>query len=140
MRRLIVGHTPNTVRNCPRAASEVVDNTIGTVNVFKKQRTNNRASQLLVADGEAPQLLRTDLQISQLSTSLASQDILKIRVARAQRKIQDKKKPNTTTQARDNAIQGTILLLYGDEFRAKNEQVACIRRLIYDRIDIILIA
>jgi hypothetical protein len=53
MRRLKVGHAPSTVRNCPRTASEVVDNTIGTVNVFKKQRTDDKASQSLVADGEA---------------------------------------------------------------------------------------
>ena len=152
MRKLKVGHAPSTVPNCPRTASEVVDNTIGAVNVFKKQRTDDKASQSLAADSKAPQPLRTDLQTSQLSTSLASQDTpqlstslasrdtLKMRVARAQRKIQDKKKPNTTTQARDNAIQGTISLLYGDEFQAKNEQVTCIQRLIYNRINVILIA
>ena len=54
MRRLKVGHVPGTVRNCPRTANEVVDNTIGTINVFKKQYTDDKASQLLVADGEAP--------------------------------------------------------------------------------------
>jgi hypothetical protein len=54
MRKLKVGYAPSTVPNCPRTASEVVDNTIGVVNVFKKQRTDNKASQLLAADGEAP--------------------------------------------------------------------------------------
>jgi hypothetical protein len=44
MRRLIVGYAPSIVRNCPCAASEVVDNTIGAVNVFKKQRTDNKTS------------------------------------------------------------------------------------------------
>lgn len=31
-------------------------------------------------------------------------------------------------------------MLYGNKFNAKNEQVTCIRKLIYDRIDVILIA
>ena len=44
MRRLKVGYMPSTVRNCPHTASEVVDNTIGAVNVFKKQYTNNKVS------------------------------------------------------------------------------------------------
>ena len=54
IRRLKVGHAPGTVRNCPCTASEVVDNTISAVNVFKKQHTDNKASQSLVVDGEAP--------------------------------------------------------------------------------------
>ena len=45
---------PGIVRNCPYTTSEVVDNTIGAVNVFKKQYTNNKVSQSLVADSEAP--------------------------------------------------------------------------------------
>ena len=53
IRRLKVKYTPSTVYNCPYTASKVVDNTISTVNVFKKQRTNNKASQLLVADSKA---------------------------------------------------------------------------------------
>ena len=44
MRRLKVGHAPGTVRNYPRTANEVVDNTISAVNVFKKQCTDNKAS------------------------------------------------------------------------------------------------
>ena len=44
---------PSIVRNCPCTASEVVDNTIGTVNIFKKQRTDDKTSQSLVADSEA---------------------------------------------------------------------------------------
>ena len=51
---LKVGHAPSTVPNYPRTASEVVDNTISIVNVFKKQCTDDKASQLLVADSEAP--------------------------------------------------------------------------------------
>ena len=54
MRRLKVKHVSGTVYNCPRTASKVVDNIIGTVNVFKKQYTDDKASQLLIADGEAP--------------------------------------------------------------------------------------
>ena len=60
MRRLKVRHVYGIVRNCPRTASEVVDNTIGAVNVFKRQRTDNKASQSLVVDGEAPQSLVVD--------------------------------------------------------------------------------
>ena len=41
---LKVRYAPSTVPNCPRTASKVVDNTIGIVNIFKKQRTNNKAS------------------------------------------------------------------------------------------------
>jgi hypothetical protein len=41
------------VYNCPHTANKVVDNTISTVNVFKKQYTNNRAPQPLVADNKA---------------------------------------------------------------------------------------
>ena len=52
---------PNTVHNCPRTANKVVDNTISAVNIFKKQYTDNKASQSLIANGEAPQLLWTDL-------------------------------------------------------------------------------
>ena len=44
---------PNIVYNCPRTANEVVDNIISTVNIFKKQYTNNKASQSLIADHEA---------------------------------------------------------------------------------------
>ena len=44
MRRLKVGHTRGIVRNCPRTASEVVNNTTGAVNIFKRQRTNDKAS------------------------------------------------------------------------------------------------
>ena len=54
IRRLIVGYIFNTVRNCPRTASEAVDNIIGVINVFKKQYTDDKASQLLVIDGKAP--------------------------------------------------------------------------------------
>ena len=54
MRRLKVRHMPSTVHNCPRTASKVVDNTIGAVNVFKKQYTDDKASQSLVADGKVP--------------------------------------------------------------------------------------
>ena len=53
MRRLKVRYIYSIVHNCPYTASEVVDNTIGIVNVFKKQCTDDKASQLLVADGEA---------------------------------------------------------------------------------------
>ena len=35
IRRLKVGNVPNIVRNCP-TASKVVDNTISTIDVFKK--------------------------------------------------------------------------------------------------------
>ena len=44
IRKLKVGYMPSIVPNCPRTTSEVVDNTISAVNVFKKQRTNNKAS------------------------------------------------------------------------------------------------
>jgi hypothetical protein len=53
MRRLKVGHICSIVRNCPYTASEVVDNTISVVNVFKRQCTDDKASQLLVVDSEA---------------------------------------------------------------------------------------
>ena len=43
IRKLKVGYTPSTVPNCPHTTSEVVDNTISAVNVFKKQRTDNKA-------------------------------------------------------------------------------------------------
>ena len=36
IRRLKIGYMPGIVRNCPRTASKIVDNTIGAVNVFKK--------------------------------------------------------------------------------------------------------
>ena len=45
---------PSIVRNYPHTTSEVVDNIISIINVFKKQYTNNKASQLLVTDGKAP--------------------------------------------------------------------------------------
>ena len=61
MRRLKVRYIYGIVHNCPYTASEVVNNTIGVVNVFKKQRTDNKASQSLVVDGKAPQLLQIDL-------------------------------------------------------------------------------
>ena len=48
---------PSTVHNYPYTTNKVVDNTIGTVNVFKKQHTDNKAFQSLVADNKAPQLL-----------------------------------------------------------------------------------
>jgi hypothetical protein len=54
MRRLKVKYVHSTVYNCPCTASEVVDNTIGAVNVFKKQYTDGKASQLLVVDSKAP--------------------------------------------------------------------------------------
>ena len=57
MRRLKVGYAPSTVHNYPRTANKVVDNTIGAVNIFKKQYTDDKASQSLIADGEAPWLL-----------------------------------------------------------------------------------
>ena len=41
---LKVRYTPSIVPNYPYTASEVVDNTISIVNVFKKQRTNNKVS------------------------------------------------------------------------------------------------
>ena len=52
---------PSIVHNCPYTTNKVVDNTIGTVNIFKKYYTDDKASQSLIADGEAPQLLWTDL-------------------------------------------------------------------------------
>jgi hypothetical protein len=54
MRRLKVKYIYGIVCNCPCTASEVVDNTINTVNIFKKQYTDNKASQLLIADSEVP--------------------------------------------------------------------------------------
>ena len=54
MRKLKVRYAPSTVPNCPHTTSEVVDNTISTVNVFKKQRIDNKASQSLAADSKAP--------------------------------------------------------------------------------------
>jgi len=44
MRRLKVRNAPSTVRDCPRTASEVVNNTIGAVDIFKKQRSDGKAS------------------------------------------------------------------------------------------------
>ena len=44
IRRLKVGYILSIIRNCPRTASKVVNNTISIANVFKKQRTNNKAS------------------------------------------------------------------------------------------------
>ena len=52
MRRLKVKYIYSIVHNCPYTASEVVDNTISTVNVFKRQYIDNKPSQLLVVDGE----------------------------------------------------------------------------------------
>ena len=57
MRRLKVRYIYSIVHNCPYTASEVVNNTINIINIFKKQYTDNKVSQSLVADGEAPQLL-----------------------------------------------------------------------------------
>ena len=54
IRRLKVGYIYGIVRNYPRTTSEVVDNIIGIVNIFKRQCINNKASQSLVADGKAP--------------------------------------------------------------------------------------
>ena len=45
---------PSTVCICPYTTSKVVDNTISVINVFKKQRTDNKMSQSLIADSEAP--------------------------------------------------------------------------------------
>ena len=44
MRMLKVRYAPSIVPNCPCTASKVVDNTISIVNVFKKQRIDNKAS------------------------------------------------------------------------------------------------
>ena len=44
IRRLKVKHIFNTVYNCPRTASKVIDNIISTVNIFKKQYTDNKVS------------------------------------------------------------------------------------------------
>ena len=44
IRRLKVRNTPSIVHNCPYTTSEVVDNTISVVDVFKKQRSNSKAS------------------------------------------------------------------------------------------------
>ena len=69
IRRLKVGNMPNTVHKYPYTA------TIGTVNVFKKQHSNSKAVDKSQEFFKAPQLLQTDLQTSQLFTSLASQDM-----------------------------------------------------------------
>jgi hypothetical protein len=61
IRRLKVGHIYSTVHNYPRTTSEVVDNIISTVNVFKKQCTDSKVSQSLITDSEAPQSLQIDL-------------------------------------------------------------------------------
>ena len=53
IRRLKIKYILKIVRNCPYTASEVVDNTISAVNVFKKQYTNNKASQSLITNGKA---------------------------------------------------------------------------------------
>ena len=52
MRRLKVKYIPNIVYNCPHTASKVVDNIIGTVNIFKKQYTDNKVSQSLITDNK----------------------------------------------------------------------------------------
>ena len=44
IRRLKVRYIPSIVYNCPHTANKVVDNTINTVNIFKKQYTDNKAS------------------------------------------------------------------------------------------------
>jgi len=44
IRKLKVRYVPSIVPNYPYTASEVVDNTISAVNVFKKQYTNNKVS------------------------------------------------------------------------------------------------
>ena len=41
---LKVRYTPSIVPNYPYTTSEVVDNTISIVNIFKKQRIDNKAS------------------------------------------------------------------------------------------------
>ena len=51
---LKVGYTPSIVHNCPCTTNKVVDNIISTVNLFKKQYTNNKAFQSLIADSKAP--------------------------------------------------------------------------------------
>ena len=48
---------PSTVYNYPRTTSKVVDNNISTVNFFKKQYTDNKVFQSLVADSEVLYLL-----------------------------------------------------------------------------------
>ena len=53
IRRLKVGYIPNIIYNCPHTANEVVDNTISTVNIFKKQYTDDKASQSLVVNSKA---------------------------------------------------------------------------------------
>ena len=53
IRRLKVGYIYSIVRNYPRTTSEVVDNIINTVNIFKRQYINDKAFQLLVVNGEA---------------------------------------------------------------------------------------
>ena len=44
MRRLKVKYIYSIIHNCPHTASEVVDNTTSTVNVFKRQYTDDKAS------------------------------------------------------------------------------------------------
>ena len=53
IRRLKVRYTPSTVHNYPYTASKVVDNIISTVNIFKKQYTDNKASQSLIVNSKA---------------------------------------------------------------------------------------
>ena len=94
---------------------------------------NTKASQALQGDTLLPILT------PQLSVNLACQ-VTPEAQAKARRLIQKKKKPDTTLKAQDSVIQQAISLLYSKGFHTKEIQVACIQRLIYNHINVILIA
>ena len=60
------------------------------------------------------------------------------RVSIAQKLIKDMK-ADTATHLLNDQIRHSISLIYGENFRPKDAQVACIRKLIYDATGVILI-
>ena len=61
------------------------------------------------------------------------------RVAIAQEQIESMK-ADTAISLLDNAIRSALSVVYGGSFYAKDAQVASIRKLIYERSDLILAA
>ena len=96
------------------------------------KQLNTAASQALQANVLPP------VSTPQPSIDLACRVTPKTR-AMAQRLIQSTKKPGITPEVQDSAIQRAILLLYSGGFCAKEVQVAYIKKLIYNRTNIVLI-
>ena len=120
--------------HCFRVNGKSTNGVVGAVTPkgdLSHKQSNTAASQALRANVSPP------VSTPQPSIGFACRLTPKTRVT-AQRLIQSTKKLGITPEVQESAIQQAISLLYGEGFRAKEAQVACIRRLIYNRPNVIL--